>query len=608
MIYVLQALKITWKQEKSWLIFSICNSVILGLIPITTVWILEKVINSIVLFIQTPSSNYIMPLTWLFIQFLLTLTNSIFQEFQLYIDRNSEEKLEISLQEQVLMKVVSVPISYFDIPDFYNKLERLSGNLGGRFLNPLRGMIDIFKESITVITIFSYLFSIHWSLSTLSLLAAIPILIIQRKMGLKQYFLVFHNTRLSREIHYIQFILKDRSNSKEIRLFRIGDYFISKWKHKSNKLLTQTLTLLRKSQIYAIGGEGISAFFYLLAALIIIFLIQNHSLTIGEFVAVGQAVQNTQSSINKTARRLGSFKEEIYYIKDYYEFTSYHHQNLEIFNGEEKFPAPLKQGITFRNANFNYINSDVEILKDISLHINPGEKIAIVGENGSGKTTFVKCLSGLYNLTKGQIFFDNIEIKSIKESELYNNITVVFQDFIKYPYTIKENIHLGNVIRNDEYFDNRVETVSKEAGVHEFATKFPNGYDTYLGRILESGEDLSGGQWQRIALARSLFKEGEIFILDEPTAALDPIAELEVFEKFDSITKSKTTFFISHRMASAQIADRILVFKKGEIVETGTHEELMKSEGEYYTLFNMQAKWYNTDGENPKKKEIVSTT
>ena len=274
MVYAFKALKITWKQQRIWLILSIFNSVVLGLIPIATVWVLQKVINSVILLIQTTSNNYILPLTWLIIQFLLTLTNSIFQEFQLYIDRTAEEKLEIALQEQVLNKVVSVSAFYFDIPDFYNKLDRISGNLGGRFLNPIRGMIVILKEVVTVITIFSYLFSIHWSLSTLSLLAAVPILIIQRKMGLKQYFLVFHNTPLSREIQYIQFLLRDRGTSKEIRLFKLGEYFISKWKHKSNELLNKTLKLLRKSQIYAIGGEGISAFSYLLAALIIIFLIQ----------------------------------------------------------------------------------------------------------------------------------------------------------------------------------------------------------------------------------------------------------------------------------------------------------------------------------------------
>ncbi|MEX3624951.1 ABC transporter ATP-binding protein [Viridibacillus arvi] len=605
MVYALKALKITWQHEKNWLLLSVLNSLALGLIPIATVWVLQKVINSVMLLIQTTTNNYVIPLTWLIIQFFLTIIHSALQEFQIYLDRKTEERLEITLQQKVLNKVVSVSAFYFDIPDFYNRLERISGNVGGRFLNPVRGMITILKEVVTVTTIFSYLFSIHWSLSALSILAAIPILIIQRRVGLKQYLHVFYNTSLSREVQYIQFMLRDRSTSKEIRLFRLGDYFISKWKHKSKDLLDQSLKLLRKGQIFTILGEGISAFFYLLAALIIIFLIKNHSLTVGEFVAVGHAVQNTQTSINNIAKRFGAFKEETLYIRDYFDFMNYKHENDNNLPGNEKFPNPLQLGITFKDVSFTYVNSDVKILKDISLHINPGEKIAIVGENGSGKTTFVKCLSGLYPLTKGQIFFDNIEIRSIKESELFKNITVVFQDFIKYPYSVKENIEIGDVYHTGN-IDNIIEDVSVKSGVHDFISKFPKGYETKLGRILGDGEDISGGQWQKIALARSLFKDGEIFILDEPTASLDPLAELAIFEKFDLLTKNKTTFFISHRMASAKIADRILVFKDGEIVETGNHEELMNLNGEYFTLFKIQAKWYedNTLNQSDTLKSI----
>lgn len=568
------------------------NSILLGLVPISTVWVLQKVINSVMVLIEKSSTDYLIPLTWLILQFSLSLINSIIQEFQIYIDRKAEERLEITLQQLVLQKVISVPIFYFDLPDFYNKLNRISANLGGRFLNPIRGLITILKGTITVISLFIYLYSIHWSLSTMSLLAAFPILLIQRKLGLKQYLLAFHNTPIFREIQYLQFMMRDRNTSKEIRLFMLGEYFISKWLNKSKQMLSKTLLLMRKGQIYAIVGEGISAFFYLLAALVIILLIQNQSLTVGEFVAVGQAVQNTQSSFNGIAKRLGAFKEEALRISDYFLFTNFTHADDNKPKGIKSFPK-LREGITFKNVSYKYINSDVQILNNICLHVKPGQKVAIVGENGSGKTTFVKCLSGLYPLTKGEIYFDDTEICSIQDTEIYSNISVVFQDFIKYPYTVKENIFFGNINKDLEMSE--IEEVAKKAGVHDFTSKFPNGYETFLGRIFKEGEDISGGQWQRIALARSLFKNGQIFILDEPTASLDPIAELEVFERFEHLTKDKTTFFISHRMASAKIADIILVFKKGEIVESGKHDYLMEVKGEYFNLYNKQAKWYTTD-------------
>ena len=199
-IYAFKALKIIGQQEKMWLILSVLTNLVLGLIPITTVWVLQKVINSVVVLIQTSSNDIMSPLLWLVIQFLLTMVHSTIQSFQMYIDRKTEDRLEVFLQEQVLNKAVSVSVFYFDIPDFYNKIDRISGGVGGKFLSPVRGMLIIFKEATVVTSISFYLYSIHWSLIALSLLAAIPILFIQRKVGLKHYLLIFRNTALSREV------------------------------------------------------------------------------------------------------------------------------------------------------------------------------------------------------------------------------------------------------------------------------------------------------------------------------------------------------------------------------------------------------------------------
>lgn len=589
MFYFYKSLNIVWRQEKKWLIVSIFNSIVLGLIPVTTVWVLQKLVNSVMDFILPNSGNYLLVLAWLSMQLILSTLSNAIREYQNYIDRKTEENLEISFQERVLTKVTSVPIIFFDSPDFYNKIERSSRNLGGKFLNPIKSTFNIFRDLITFITIFSYLFSIHWLLAILSIIVAVPIFLIQSKLGLEQYLQFFYQTPISREVQYIKYMLKDRNTAKEIRLFGVGDYFISKWKSKSVKILAQSLKLLRKGQYYSVAGEGITALFYLISAILMVYLIQNNSLTVGEFVAIGQAIQSTQTSINNIARGLGKFKEYNGYIKDYYDFIDYKMLN-ELPAGTEKFPHPLLTGISFKNVTFSYLNNSVTVLKNINLHIKSGEKVAIVGENGSGKSTFVKCLSGLYPVTNGEIYFDDKKINSIDKNELFKNITVVFQDFIKYPYTVKENIRLGDINKNED----TIEFVGREANVNSFVDKFPNRYDTFLGKILEDGEDLSGGQWQKLALARALFKEGEIYILDEPTAALDPLSELEIFEKFEFITKSKTSFFISHRIASTKFADRILVFKEGEIIENGSHKELMELKGEYYKLYEAQSKWYST--------------
>ncbi|MDA1570852.1 ABC transporter ATP-binding protein, partial [Bacillus cereus] len=201
-------------------------------------------------------------------------------------------------------------------------------------------------------------------------------------------------------------------------------------------------------------------------------------------------------------------------------------------------------------------------------------------------------LMGLYPTTTGAIYFDDLNINEISKEDLFKHITVLFQDYIKYSYTAKDNIYFGNVLKEENLND--IKDVAQKADSHEFIEKLDKGYNTFLGKAISEGEDLSGGQWQKIALARSLYRDSEIFILDEPTAALDPRAELEIFKKFEEITKNKTTIYISHRMASAKIADRIIVFKQGEIIETGTHDELMSLEKEYYRLYTMQSDWYNS--------------
>lgn len=590
MTYLYKSFSLAWKKEKLWLIITILNSILTGFIPLVSVWILENLVTSITILIQNNSANYLEPLFWLLIQFLITVFSAISEKYQEFIDRKAEEKLELSLQQNVLIKTTSVPITYFDLPDFYNKLSRVNGYLGGKFLNPLKSIMAITRDSITLISLISYLLSIHWSLSLISLLAALPILLIQTKFGKKQYWLFFFQTPINKELEYIKFILRERNFAKEIRIFSLGFYFIREWTKKYEGNLKELLKLLKRRQIASVSSDILSAAFYLFACFIIINLIRTKLLTIGVFIAVGQAFQRAQSAVNSISRQFASLNEQSLYIQDYFNFIDFKDPNIPELKGEEFFPSPLKKGIFLENVSFSYINGNRQILKDLSLHISPGEKIAIVGENGSGKTTFVKCLMGLYPVSKGKIYFDDIELNEISQQDLFRYITVIFQDFIKYGYTVRENISFGD-ISNDNL--DEIKKVAEKAGIHEFVNQLENGYNTYLGKAIHEGVDLSGGQWQKIALARALFRKGEIFILDEPTASLDPQAELDVFKKFETLTKDKTTLFISHRMASAKIADRIIVFKDGNIVEIGTHDELMAIQEEYYRLYTIQSELFD---------------
>ncbi len=588
--HLLKSVRMVWKLGKAWLITTILFSIIAGLIPVTALWITKELINAVANLIMDQAGDYRLALSLLLLQFLISLFSSVMTNWQEYLDRKIELRLDHDLQQVILAKTTSVPLAYFDIPDFYHHLSRVQGNQGSRFVSPIRNLLNIGKSGIVIGSFLIYLFTVHWSLVLLSLVAAVPIFLVQRKFGNSKFRLFLFQTPLAREANYTSHLLQDRNAAKEIRLFGLASHLAKRWSDRFWRNANQSLKLLRKQQLADVGLDGLTALFYVGSAGIIIWLIRTTSVKIGDFVAIGQAVQGTQSSINQISMLSARIYEESLYIQNFFHFLEYENQALISETGTQPFPAPLKTGIEIDAVTFSYPGQDRPVLQNVSFQIRPGEKVAIVGENGSGKTTLVKCLMGLYPVTSGSISLDGLNIKQIDKSDLYQHITVIFQDYMRYSYSAHDNIAFGDIERLDDH--PHVQEVAATSGVDEFVQKFPNGYNTYLGRFLQDGEDLSGGQWQKIALARALFRDGDVIILDEPTAALDPHAEMEVFRQFESLTRDKTSIFISHRMSAARMADRIIVMKDGQVVEIGSHEELIALNAEYAQMYGAQAKWY----------------
>jgi ABC-type multidrug transport system fused ATPase/permease subunit len=318
----------------------------------------------------------------------------------------------------------------------------------------------------------------------------------------------------------------------------------------------------------------------------IISLIKKSSLTIGGYVTLIQAIQQIQSYLNTATFNATNIMQQSLYLNDYFEFMNFTEDKVDLSTVENKnFPNSLSREISFKQVNFSYNNSK-KVIDNITLNINAGEKVAIVGENGSGKTTLIKCLLGLYEISSGDILFDGVSIKSINKKDLTENVTALFQDFQKYSYTVKENIAFGNINSMDN-----MELISKNAkltGADIIINKLDQGYNTYLNRDLYNGEDLSGGQWQKIALSRAMIRNSQIIILDEPTSALDPFSENKIYEQFNSLTSDKTVIYISHRMSTTRFADRILVLKDGKIIEDGSFEKLMSKQGEFFQMYQIQ--------------------
>lgn len=599
---ITNAIKFVWIYDKNWIFFSLLISVVFGFTPFASIWITKNMIDAISELIQgdTDKSLYFI-FSLITLQFLLHVAVSVISKVQEYLNNKAESTLNYILKRKILEKSGQVPLVYFDDPSFHDHLFRARGDQGSRFLAPIRKILTIFENTISVISLLLYLFSVHWLLVVFCLVALIPLLLIKLKIGQGRFNFYRDHSHMTREIRYYESLFEDREKAKELRLFQLVHHFINQWSEKYLKNRALRLLLLKKQQIQNVGADAVSAFVFVATAGVIVWLIRLTKITVGDFIAITQAVQITQNGINQIATSLAEIHEEKLFIKDYYDFIGYEHPYIPKDKSDLSITYSLKKGISFNHVSFSYLNSDTRTLDNITFSIRPGEKVAIVGENGSGKTTLVKCLLGLYKVTSGSIIYDDIDINYIDKESLHRKITVLFQDFIQYPFSVKENIGLGKV--EDINNTDKIMAIGMLTEVDKIVEKFGGDYDTKLGKLLYDGEDLSGGQWQRIALARALFRDGEIVIFDEPTASMDPYAEIKLFQDFSLLTKDKTTIFVTHRMASAKIADRILVMKHGKIVEMGNHQELMNLKQEYYRMYVAQLQWYSEDTE--KLKETI---
>lgn len=575
-----------WKIGKSWILRSILFSVLLGVLPVATVWVTKELVNSVSDSING-NSNFQLPFILLLLQFSLMVTDAIARHAQDYYDREMTIRTNFEIEGSIMTKVESIPFKYFDQPSFHDQLARIQNNAGSSFLSPVKNLFLLLESLISVVGLLVFLFSIHWTLGVISISALIPIVLIKTFYGNQQFWLNYYLTPIGRETSFIKALLTQREFGMEIKTFNLSTYLKQRWSERFQENASKSLLLLKKSKKAEIGLDGLSSFFYISAAGILIWLTKSSAVRIGEFVAIGQAVHSTQQTVSIISSSIASIYEDGLYINDYYSFIDSNFSELERRGEKVEFPNKIIEGIAVNNISLKYPNSEEFALKNISFRVKPGEKIAIIGHNGSGKSSLMKCLLGLYIPNEGDILIDGLNLNSISSLSRRKNITAIFQDFIKYPFTVKENIYFSDIERAEDFSE--IVKAAQASKADTFVSTLPSQYNTQLGKELFNGTDLSGGQWQKLAISRAIFKNSQIAILDEPTAALDPEAEVELFKLFQTVSKEKVSFLVSHRMGIGKIVDRVLVLKEGELIEMGTHDELIAKGGEYARLLQIQS-------------------
>ncbi|MGH7828693.1 MAG: ABC transporter ATP-binding protein, partial [Candidatus Binatia bacterium] len=460
------------------------------------------------------------------------------------------------MYETLHSKSVEMDLEYYENSDYYDTLHRAQHEAPYRPTRIVNGLFTFGQSAISLIAIGVLLLSFHWSVPVFLVAAAVPGLLVRFHFAKRLYVWSRKRTPTERQALYFNAMLTGSNHAKEIRTLNLGRIFTDRFARLRSQIRGERLHLLAKrsgADLITQAGTVIPAFG--LYGFIAYRALQG-LVTVGDLVMFYQAVQRGQTYLGKFLGSIADLYENNLFLSNVHQFLALKPKVTEPAR-PKSIPGPLREGIVFRGVSFQYPGSDRAVLDDINLRIRPGEHIALVGENGSGKTTLVKLLSRLYDPTEGAITFDGIDLRELSLAELRRRISIVFQDYARYHLTVKENIWFGNIERPPE--EESIVRAARQAGADDAIARLKDGYDTVLGKWFENGEELSIGEWQKVALARAFLRDAEILILDEPSSALDAKAEYEVFKKFHQLSKGRTAILISHRLSTVKMADTIYV-------------------------------------------------
>ncbi len=522
--------------------------------------------------------------------FIIVLAQLGLERLLRFMEQLLQLKLTHFIQNKILIQATTLDMTFFETPSFYDKLQRAQQEAAARPYTILSSLIAGARQCVTLCSYMVVLFTLSWWTLPYILLVTMPGLFIQAKFGRLRWTIQYNRTPEERRMFYYQHLLTSRPEAKEIRLFGLANYLISQWRKMFWQFYQQDRRVAARRNLSECGVVVVhttaTVGFYAFA---IYRTITDPLVTIGSLLMYTQAMERSVASMSVVFQAIGSLYENGLYINNLFDYLS-----LQPLVCTPKAPAlvpkQMRQGINFKSVSFRYPGTTEYILNDISFEISAGERIAIVGENGAGKTTLVKLLARLYDPQQGKITVDGIDLREFDPGNWYKQIGIIFQDFVHYCVTAQENIGFGELMHLEDIA--RIRSVAKLSGAAECIERLEKGWKTILGKFFDEGQDLSVGEWQRIALGRAILRDAQILVLDEPTASLDAKQEYEIFAKFSEIAKGKTTVLISHRFSTVRMADRIFVIERGRILESGTHDELIALNNRYAMLFERQASAY----------------
>lgn len=586
--------RMIWAVSPKLTLWNILLRLVQAAIPLSMLYVGKEIVDDVVQFAKAGTADgAVLGLPgslwfWVILEGGLAIFNSLIGRAITLTDSLLGDLVNNDSSVRIIRHAATLDLFQFEDATFYDKLERARTQTAGR--TALMSMVlSQGQDLLTVVFLSGGLAVFNPWLLVILVVAVIPAFIGETKFNQESYSLSRSWTPERREIDYLRYIGASNETAKEIKIFGLENFIADRFKTISTRyfLVNQKLALRRASWGALFSALGTAS--YYVAYVFVIGQTILGQITIGTLTFLAGSFSRLQGLLQGIVNRFSRIAETSLYLQDLFDFLELKPMS-ENHSSRKQVPRPMKEGFRFENVGFRYPETDIWALRHLNFTLHPGEKLALVGENGAGKTTLVKLLAHLYEPSEGRILLDGVDLCDYDPDDLRREIGIIFQDYVRFMFTAGENIAIGNIVeeKNKEQI---VESAQKSLA-DTVIEPLPNKYDQMLGKRFSGGVDLSGGQWQKVALARAYMREAQLVILDEPTAALDARAEHEVFVRFAELMKGKAAVLISHRFSTVRMADRILFLENGEMQELGTHEELLAQEGKYAELFRLQAKGY----------------
>ncbi|NLE93007.1 MAG: ABC transporter ATP-binding protein [Chloroflexi bacterium] len=587
-----EAFRLVWAASRMNTLISFGLTPITALLPAAQSWVGKMIVDSILGAINQSAdvnTGLRMVLPYVAMEFGLLLLGTVLNSIKFLSNSILQSHLTNHINTLIIKKAISLDLQFFEDPVFYDTMQNARRRADASALAIMNSILQIVQQTITLVSLIVLLVRFSPWLALLVILAAIPNFVSHSRFAEMAFRAFTRRAPEARLLNYIETLLTSNESVKEIKLFGLGEPLLERYRQLFTAFFEEDREISRKNTVASLGWGLLSNLAYYGSYVWVIIRTLKKAITIGDITMFLSVFRQSQNAVQQLLDSFNRLYENNLYLDNLLDYLKIEPVLTLPTNGKIA-PTPIKNGIQFQGVSFKYPGSEKMVLQNINLTIPPGESIALVGLNGAGKTTLIKLLTRLYDPTEGRILLDGVDLREYDLKSLHQRFGVIFQDYVRYQFSVRENIGFGQI--EDMGDITSIQSAAKRGGADEVAAELPQGYETVLGRRWEKGQELSGGQWQKIALSRAFMRKAEVLILDEPTSALDAEAEYEVFLRFRELMAGRIAVLISHRFSTVRMADRIVVLSDGKIHELGSHSELMARNGAYARLFNLQAEGY----------------